>query len=286
MKYQVSRQGNVLDPMEIDAIVSKVRAKELDLFDYIFDEAKDDWVLLMEFPILATKLKSSKPPRPPRAEAPSPVEDLDEVTVTQSGIDFSITQPNISIPTNAPTTSTAPTSQDGEWYILKGDNRFGPFSYLDVVRMLQQKAVFPFDMIWNESMTGWKRLAEITQFQPEAIRNLYSQSGKKNDVFQMRKFPRKSFVGKVVVHDNLTIWNGEGYEISKGGVGIQMSNCVVAPGHKVIVHFRQTEDMPAMNAVCEVVSKKFVNDNSPVQYGMRFVSLTQEVQEEFYKKVT
>jgi hypothetical protein len=51
------------------------------------------------------------------------------------------------------------------------------------------------------------------------------------------------------------------------------------------VHFKRHEGYPAFNAVCEVVSKKFVDDGSPVQYGLRFLSLSQEVQDEFYKKV-
>jgi hypothetical protein len=284
MKYQVSRQGHALDPMEIDEIVTRVRAKELDLFDYIFDATKDDWVLLMEFPPLAAKLKSSKPPRPPKGEVSTATDPDEEVTVTAPAIEMSTTRTEI---TAAPPEAAATnTTNDSEWYVLKGENRFGPFSYLDVVRMLQQKAVFPFDMIWSASMENWKRLAEIPQFQAETIRSLFTKSGKKGDVFLARKHPRKPFKGGVVVHDNLTIWKGEGYEISKGGVGIQMSNSLVAPGQQVIVHFRQTDEMPAMNAVCEVVSKKFVNDNSPVQYGMRFLSLTQEVQDEFYKKVT
>ena len=64
-----------------------------------------------------------------------------------------------------------------------------------------------------------------------------------------------------------------------------MSNSVVVPGQRVFIHFRKFNEWPAFNAVCEVVSKKFVNDGSPVQYGLRFLSLTHEVKDEFYKKV-
>jgi hypothetical protein len=266
MTYQVSRQGQALDPMSIDEIVRMVRSKELDLFDYIFDESKDDWVLLMEFPPLAGKLKSSKPPRPQRTE-------VDDVTVTQ-----------VDVPAEAAESQASPTGET-EWFILKGENQFGPFSYVDVIKMLQQKIVFPFDMIWNANLDSWKRLAEMSEFQQDSIRKLFAQSGKKNDVFVTRQYPRKPFTGRVVVHDNLTIWKGESFEISKGGVGIQMSNSLVAPGQQVIVHFRKTDDWPTFNAVCEVVSKKFVSDDSPVQYGLRFMSISQETQEEFYKKV-
>lgn len=264
MKYLVSRQGHAAGPFAIDEIVDKVKAKELDMFDYIFDEAKDDWVLLMEFPAVAAKLKSNKPPRP-------------NVSAT----------PNASSPVTAAATTETPakTSEGEEWYVLKGENRFGPFTYLDVVKMLQQKVVFPFDLTWNAKLENWRRLIELKEFQTDTIRNLFSKSPQTKEVFASRRFPRKPFGGRVIVHDNLTIWKGEGCEISKGGVSINMSNSLVVPGQHVFVHFRQDGNWPAFNAVCEVVSKKFVNDHSPVQYGLRFLSLSQEVEAEFYKKV-
>nr|HMN68306.1 PilZ domain-containing protein [Bdellovibrionales bacterium] len=82
-----------------------------------------------------------------------------------------------------------------------------------------------------------------------------------------------------------SLWKGQGFEISQGGVGITMKNALVVPGQQLFVHFNGFEDFPAFNAVCEVVSKKFVNSDAPVEYGLRFLSLSQDVQEEFYKKV-
>ena len=44
----------VVGPFTLDEIVGKVR-KELELFDYIFDQAKQNWVLLMEHADLAPR---------------------------------------------------------------------------------------------------------------------------------------------------------------------------------------------------------------------------------------
>lgn len=257
MKYLVSHQGQESGPHTLDEIVGKVRAKELELFDYIFDESKQDWVLLMEHGDLAQKLKSNKPTRPPQAKSEA-------------------------APTEAQATAHHSIS---EWYILKGENKFGPFSYGDVVKMLQQKVVFPFDFIWHTAMEEWRRVADIADFKEENIRKLYGEEGSKSNVFAERKFKRHKFGGRVIVHDNLSIWRGEGFEISKGGVGIQMSNSIVVPGQQVHVHFNGHDGFPSFNALCEVVSKKFVSDAAPVQYGLRFVSMSQEAQDQFYKKV-
>lgn len=264
MKYLISHQGQETGPFTLDEIVAKVRTKEIELFDYIFDEQKQDWVLLMEHSDLAQKLKSNKPPRPPQSTAATEV------------------------PTAIPTAS--PTSGDAhaitEWFVLKGENKFGPFSYTDIVKMLQQKIVFPFDYIWHGGLEGWKRVAEISDFTEENIRHLFTKAGmKKKDVFLERKHKRQKFNGRVIIHDNMTLWRGAGFEISKGGVGVTMNNALVVPGQQVFVHFTGEGDFPAFNAVCEVVSKKYVNDDTPIQYGLRFLSLSQEVQDQFYKKV-
>jgi hypothetical protein len=277
MKYLVSHQGEAKGPFTIDEIVGMVRGKELELFDYVFDDSKQDWVLLMEFPRLADQLKSNKPPRPAHADTQVPAKPD---TASKKGPDNSPKLAKV-IPIRAGDAHTI-----SEWFVLKGENRFGPFNYTDLVKMLQQKVVFPFDFIWHAGLTNWQRVAEIEDFKPEVIRELFTKNGKATkDVFTERKFRRKQFAGRMLIHDNLTLWKGDGFEISKGGVGVSMANSVVVPGQQVFVHFKKFESYPAFNAVCEVVSKKFVNDNSPVQYGLRFLSVSQEVQDEFFKKV-
>jgi hypothetical protein len=135
-------------------------------------------------------------------------------------------------------------------------------------------------------MEQWKRIAEIPDFTENNIKRLFDEGGKlKKEIFEQRQFKRHKFNGRVIIHDNMSLWGGEGIEISKGGVGVTMKNSMIVPGQQLTVHFSQHEGIPAFNAVCEVISKKFVNDNTPIEYGLRFVSLTQEVQDQFYKKV-
>lgn len=281
MKYLVSHQGNESGPFTLDEIVAKVRAKEIELFDYIYDDGKQDWVLLMEHAELSQKLKSNKPPRPPQ------VATTTTTTTTKTGTGTTTTAKATKTQDTPPAVpaKNADAHAISEWFILKGENKFGPFSYTDVVKMLQQKIVFPFDFIWHAGLEKWQRVAELADFREDHIRKLFTENGRKKDVFVERQFKRKKFNGRVIVHDNLTLWNGEGFEISKGGVGVTMNNALVVPGQQVFVHFKGEGEYPAFNAVCEVVSKKYVNDDTPIQYGLRFLSLTQEVQDEFYKKV-
>lgn len=271
MKYRVSHQGQEAGVFSAAEIVAKIRAKELELFDYAFDESQNDWVLLMEHNEIAALLKSNKPPRPP---GPSQVQPQ-----TSNPVE---TAPRTSFTATIPATGVA---DSVEWFVLKGEHRFGPFAFAEVVRMQQQKVVFPFDFVWHAGLSDWKRLAEIAEFQPDTIRSLYEKTGKKSDLFMKRQHKRKKHNGRVIIHDNLTLWKGESFEISKGGVGVTLKNALVVPGQQVFVHFSGHDGWPSFNAVCEVVSKKFVQDDAPVQYGLKFLSMSPEVQDAFLKKV-
>jgi c-di-GMP-binding flagellar brake protein YcgR len=168
-----------------------------------------------------------------------------------------------------------------EWYILKGENKFGPFQYTDVIKMLQEKVVFEFDYAWKMGMAEWTRIAELNEYLPEHIKKL--QNGlmpEIKNVFFRRKHPRVPFQSSVVVHDNNQVWKGEAIELSEGGVGLTMENSLVIPGQKLYMHFKPADSMPAFNAICEVVSKKFIDGvkdkNTTICYGVKFINISSE----------
>ena len=166
-----------------------------------------------------------------------------------------------------------------EWYILKWDNKYGPFSYVEVVKMLQGKSVFEFDYIWKNGQDNWKRIAEVDQFDSHKIKALYEQKEDPavKDSFFRRRHERKNFNGSIIIHDNDKVWKGEAIEISEGGAGIVMNNSLIKPGEKVFLHVKPGDNVPPFNAICEVVSKKFlkgVNDReAPVKYGVKFLKI-------------
>ncbi len=269
MKYKVSRQGEELGSFDLDQIATMIRAREIELFDYIFDEDKNDWILLMEHPGVTAKLKSNKPGKPPKKETTAePRKSTTETVVTAE----------------APVQQAA---AGGEWFVLKGEHRFGPFEFAELIRMLQQKVVYPFDFVWHAGLSDWKRLAELPEFQPDAIRGLMAGKDKKtSEVFVPRKHKRKKHNTRVIIHDNLSLWKGQSFEVSKGGLGVTLTNALVVPGQQVFLHFSGGEGWPTFNAVCEVVSKTYVDKNAPVQYGLKFLSVSQEALAEFQKKVS
>jgi hypothetical protein len=258
LKFYVSHESKQMGPFSIDEIVDHVGRGVLSPLDYIYDEAVSDWVLFLEHKDLAERVKALKPKAPPRVHE-EPVESKVKKPSYQGG-------------------------SDREWFILKGENKFGPFTYTDVVKMLQQGVVYEFDFTWNESMGGWTRIAETPDFNKDNLRKLKESSMPEiNEVFFRRRYRRVQYGGTILIHDNKRVWKGKGVEMSEGGVGVVMENAMVLPGQELFLHFKPGDGVPPFNALCEVVSKQYdhnvTNANAPVKYGLKFKSINAETQQ-------
>jgi hypothetical protein len=251
--FYVSHDSQQMGPLSASEILHHVSCGELSAIDYVYDENKKDWILLIDHPDFAKQIKAMKPKAPP--------------------------QPSVTTQAQ-PSHAVKPTDQ--EWFVLKGENRYGPFAYADVIKMLQQGVAFEFDFAWNATMSDWKRIAEIPDFSPQKIAALQSAGdGSVKNAFFKRRHRRVQYGGTILVHDNKKVWRAKAIEISEGGVGVIMENATVLPGQELFLHFKPGDGVPPFNATCEVVNKQYVNKvneaYAPIRYGLKFLKVSDEV---------
>ncbi len=273
-EYFVSHQGVQRGPFQISHIIEELKQGSMSPLDYIFDDSKNDWVLMLEFSELAAHLANAKPKAPPKPGKPEPRAldgDEEKLARARSSLDRKGDR-------NAHKEHLIT-----EWYVLKGENKFGPFAFTDVIKMLQQKVVFEFDFVWHPGMSAWKRVAEMPAFASANIKDLKSTLMPEiEEIFFRRRYRRMSYNGTILVHDNKTVWKGQGVEISAGGAGVVMENATLVPGQSLFLHFKPCDGVPPFNAHCEVVSKKFVEGvkekSTPIRYGLKFTSVSANTQ--------
>ncbi|MGE0633569.1 MAG: GYF domain-containing protein [Pseudobdellovibrionaceae bacterium] len=249
--FYVSHNGQSKGPFAVPVIIEKLKSREFSATDYIYDEEKQDWVLILEWPELQAKAPEFLAAPPPIAK-PVAVASPDDGAVEQ------------------------------EWFVLRGENRFGPFTYVDVIQMLQSTAMYEYDYIWHKDLPSWKRVAELPDFSPEKIRAMVKSHGKSNsEIFFRRRHVRAKYGGSLIVHDNKQLWKGKSIEVSVGGAGIVMDQGNLEPGQTLYVHFKPGDGVPPFNAVCEIVSKQFADasKDANVRYGVKFTSLTPAAQQ-------
>lgn len=248
--FYVSHDGQQMGPWAETEILSKLKTQALGWNDYIYDEGKEDWIFIMDHASFRPHFKAEKPVL---KEVPPPI---------------------------APALENAGQSMgDKEWFVLKAENRYGPFSFVELVRMLQEKNLFEFDYIWNPSMAAWSRVSEVEEFKPEKIRGL-KDSGmpEVQEVFFRRRHARASYGASIIVHNNKKVWKGESLEISSGGAGIKIDNADLQPGQTLFLHFKPGDGCPPFNAICTIVSKKSDKNGPFPSYGVKFTSINRSIQ--------
>jgi hypothetical protein len=274
-EFFVSKGERQLGPWTLQELAARLASSEIAVTDFVFDDGRQDWMPLFECEALKAHLAQSKPKSAPKKAQAS------EKTVTETKVETSAV--------GTGTTTTATAGEKGEWFVQKGSHRYGPFSYAGVVRALQEKTVYEFDLIWREGMNEWVRIAQHDEFKPERIKAIAATNG---EAIIRRQHQRMQFDNEVIVHDNRSVWLGRSVEGSAGGSGVVIENATLVPGQTVLLHFAAKEDLPAFNALCEIVGKKFVGDirdaKTPVQYSVRFVKLDSQaeprVQEYFHSR--
>lgn len=275
-KFHVSHNGEQLGPYTFEEIVAKVNQGVLTIMDYLYDENKQDWVGFVEHQELLQHIKESKPKAPPKKQDTK--KDLDEESA-QNVAFLQAEQKVREISANSENQQNIM----AEWFILKGENKFGPFAFTDVIKMLQQKLIFEFDYVWKKGMKAWVRIADMTAFQYENIKKLQETLMPEiQEIFFRRRHRRVKYGATILIHDNQSVWKGHGVEISQGGAGIVMDNAMIVPGQKLYLHFKPGDGVPPFNAVCEVVSKKYDENvkekNSCVLYGVKFTNISEDTQ--------
>jgi PilZ domain/GYF domain 2 len=166
-----------------------------------------------------------------------------------------------------------------EWYVLKEEKKFGPYRYSDLVQFLQQKQVAPFDWVWNASFQMWKPIQDCVEFHPEMIRTIKEWNEPElQTLFSKRRHLRLNYQTQLTIHSDKNYWNGRSLEISAGGAGILVPSSELKSGQRLFLHFKAGMDIPAFNALCEVVSKQVpkvgVNE---FRYGLQFTHVTKNV---------
>ncbi len=245
-QFYVYINGQQQGPFSVKEVEGKIKGGEMAPSDFIYLEAKADWVSVVDFEPLSDVAKKSSPKimKPTKAEIVSPE--------TGNGED--------------------------EWYTLKGENRYGPFSFTDVIKMLQEKSLFEYEYVWRSGMATWQRVAEVEEFKADKIRN-FKNSGETgvSELFFRRRHKRAKFDGSIIVHDNKQVWKGQSIEISAGGAGLVIENSMIIPGQTLFLHFKPGEGVPPFNAVCEVVSKRFLkgikHKEQSIHYGVKFTNI-------------
>ena len=263
-RYHVARGDTVVGRFQVEDILGRVKGGELDPFDHVFDEVQNDWVAIIVHPAFAVHKEFWK-----------------------SYQNVNVAKP---VKFNPEKVKPVPELDGGKeaWFVLKGDHRFGPFEYLELVRLTQEKNLNDWDYVWTKRLSKWTRISSLPEFHMETIQHLRESlsvelGGTVNEVFFRRRFARAAFEGSILVHNNQKLYRGRSLEMSAGGLSLVLGESDIKVTDTLHLHVKPSKETPPFNSACEVMARRVLNagdPKSPVVYGLKFIGLEERVKTE------
>lgn len=177
-----------------------------------------------------------------------------------------------------------------EWHVLKGEAKFGPYTYAELIMMMQSNTVFNFDYVWAPHLDSWTAIGELPEFSVDRLSRLAekSLSQDQESAFARRKHERILCSLPVFVHDHSRLWDGVAENLSSGGALVLMENPFLLPGHLIHIHFRTqsgplTEEKKsspslAFNVTAEILTKRLtkqrIQHDTRIHYAVKFLQVS------------
>lgn len=238
--FYVTHKGQQQGPYSPEQITNMLKENKLNWNDYLFDEQAYDWMHIMEHRLFTQEFNQNF---------------KDSLNMVAPNADSSVDQ-----------------LKKRQWFVLKDNANYGPFSKAELIQMLQGKTLFEYDFVWKEGMESWKRLSEESEFTPENIKQTYQlmKTTVTRDVdqaFFRRRHVRVKLNTRVIIHDQKQIYNSTSEEISEGGASFHLPEGIFTIGQQLYLHFSPGEQLPQFNVISKVVSQR------GSLYGVKFINI-------------
>jgi hypothetical protein len=239
--FYVTHQGAQQGPYSKEQISKMLKRNELYWNDYLFDEKSYDWVHLMEHSLFTHEFNKSF--------SDSLKKPVSNIEIVKDDL------------------------QKRQWFVLKENANYGPFSKMEMIQMLQGKTLFEYDFVWRESLENWKKISDIPEFSAENIRDVHVLAREPfeqdiNKIFFRRKYVRAKMETRIIIHDNKKVYNSMSVEIGAGGASFNLENVVFTMGQQLYLHFSPGEELPQFNVISKVVSQR------GTLFGVQFINIS------------
>lgn len=176
-----------------------------------------------------------------------------------------------------------PTQQ--EWYILRGEMKYGPYEYGALIHMIQTGELFDYNYAWAPHMESWMLLGDLPEFSKDRLARLIETQDHLSGAFIRRGSPRKEVDIDVYAHNDHKFSDGKCTSISENGALVLLNDPLLLPGQEIVIHFRNGENnTTGFNVKAEIIRKNFskqrINVKSGLHYAVRFLQVQKSGQDQ------
>ncbi len=248
--FTIYKDGKHAGPFTRVELARKLKSGDLAYTDYLWDTQEQDWRMLADF--FRRDFPAPKEPPPGVDAKPKNLKSFEGETFSQ---DVGI-------------------SNEPIWFVFKDNTKFGPYRYLEVVRLLQTNACTQEDFVWKPGFDDWIRLNQTPEFTDNVLKKLsHMKNFAVEKVFIQRRFPRVPYDSEVILHDEKRVVFGSAKSLSEGGAFLEVARPTHVKGDRIKIHFTPGELTVPFNCIAEITQ---VTKTEPRGYNVKFIYLEEE----------
>ncbi len=165
-----------------------------------------------------------------------------------------------------------------QWYILRGEMKYGPYAYKTMISMIQNSELQDYNYAWAPHLESWTLVGELAEFSKDRLCRLIETKDHLAGSFMDRKCPRIDMAIPIWAHNEQLFFDGQSLSLSENGALLLLNNPLLQPGEKILVSFRTSDNNnETFNVLCEIIRKNYtkqrLNVKSGLHYAVRFLSV-------------
>ena len=161
------------------------------------------------------------------------------------------------------------------WYVLIGDQKYGPYDYKTMIHMMQTNQLMDYNYVWAEHLESWTQVSNLEEFSKDRFEILLQKESEYLSSFIQRRSGRSDVRVPMLGHNATRFFDGEIVSVSENGAMCLINSPLVQVGDRLKIHIKADgENDRAFNVEAEVVRKNFskqrLNSKSGLYYAIRF----------------
>ncbi len=169
-------------------------------------------------------------------------------------------------------------SENTEWFVLIGEQKYGPYDYKTIIQMIQNNQLMDFNYVWAEHLEAWTPLYQLEDFSKDRFDLLLQKESEYFSSFIQRKEKRVDVKIPLIGHNSIRFFDGEIVSISTHGALCLLNSPLIQVGDQIKIHVQPDAHAEnSFNIECEVIRKNFskerLNSKSGLYYAIRFTDL-------------
>jgi len=165
-----------------------------------------------------------------------------------------------------------------QWYILMGDQKYGPYDYTVVIQMLQSNQLMDYNYVWAAHLDAWTQVHQLDEFSKDRFKIILQEKSVESSAFLERRHARVDVSIPLLGHNTIRFFDGQLVSVSEAGGLCMLNTPLIQVGDVLKMHFKaKGQGSGGFNVEAEVVRKNFskqrLNSKSGLYYAVRFLDI-------------